>query len=123
MSFGETVRAEGIVTSIGGNAVLYLLNCKVDVLRRAPVVGDVVKFRHRAGLVRLADRDSNGFMEEGGRQLPPISLLEWPTDEEVRMFIEAETLARLAVFDDEQLVAEMLRRYQKKKEQKDAGEK
>lgn len=123
MSFGETVRAEGVVTKIAGHTVLYLDNCKVDVLRRAPEVGDIVKFHHYGGLERLAERDSNGFMAKGGRQLPAISLLEWPTDEEVRMFMEAETLVTLAEFDDERLAAELLRRYQEKKKQKDAGEK
>ena len=118
MSFGETVRAEGVVTKIAGHPVLYVDNCKVDVLRRAPEVGDIVKFRHHIGLERLAERDSNGFTAKGGRELPPISLLEWPTEEEVRMFIKVE--AALAEFDDEKLASELLRRYQEKKKRADS---
>lgn len=87
------------------------------------MAGDVVKFRHHAGLEKIVGSDYNGLKAKHGRQLPAISLLEWPTDEEVRMFIEAETLVALGEFDDEQLAAELLRRYQEKKKQKDAGEK
>lgn len=123
MSFGETVRAEGVVTKIGGLALLELEYCKVEVLRRAPKVGDIVKFRGHADLERIAARYSNGFVAKGDRQLPAVSLLEWPTEEEVLKFKEAETKETLAEFDDERLAAELLRRYQEKKKQKDAGEK
>lgn len=123
MSSGETVRAEGIVTPIGGNSVLFLSHCKVDVLRRAPVVGDIVKFRYQDGLARIARHDLNGLTAKDGRELPSIRLLQWPTEEEVREFKKAESMAMLAEFDDEQLAAELLRRHQEKKKQKDAGEK